>query len=198
MLSSLGTVVSSKEPTSIGQGVDQDYSSSERWCCLPIRFNEQRYWMATVIRVLYRKHNSIFQQPKKSHISLIGSKTQLCRSETTNSICIINRGRFSSLSPPPSSIWPGHYYPQRLTLEMAVAAGTYQFKTSRLVSRRPNHSAPDCILPEGRIELSPNDTQPDQITKVTNSKYLLNPQQQNQEEPEWVLHATGKIRANRN
>ncbi|WAN69217.1 SDR family NAD(P)-dependent oxidoreductase [Moorena producens JHB] len=84
-------------------------------------------------------------------------------------------------------------FPTTAYLEIALAAGVNRFKTDNLVVE--DLVIPTgLILPEGEIKtvqtiLTPSENQTYQWQVFTQQ------QQPNQEEPQWILHANGKIRA---
>ncbi len=183
MLSSLGQLYV--------QGVKVDWSEFERdrTCqkvALPTYpFQRQRYWIETN----NRSQKKIFEQAKIFH-PLLGQKLQLAGLE--------NQDRFESFLAEDEPVYLSHHrvfdkalFPTTAYLEIALAAGLNRFKTPRLVVENLVIGQ-GLILPEGAIKtvqtiLTPSDNKTYQFQIFTQQE------QENQDEPLWVLHASGKI-----
>jgi len=165
-------------------GFEQNYAHQK--VALPTYpFQRERCWLET--------SNNL---PKKQHLStdknlhpLLGQKLN-CAGEQQIFASWIGENTPAYLSH--HRVFKRALLPTTAYLEMAVAAGNYCFKTPHLVVEDLIIKQ-GCILPAGELLsaqtiLTPSDNQSYQFQIFTQ------PEQQNQEEPEWALHATGKIR----
>ena len=164
-------------------GFDRDYSRKK--VVLPTYpFQRQRYWIET-------KQNSQKKQyvpsGKKSH-PLLGRKIN-CAGEAEIFESLL--GEDSPVYLSMHRVFNQALLPTTAYLEIAVAAGKYRLGTSSIIVE-------DLTIKRGMILPS---------GELTNVQTVLNPapnqtyqfqifsqrEQQNQEEQEWLLHATGKI-----
>ncbi len=165
-------------------GFDKDYVGHK--VALPTYpFQRERYWLET--------NNGL---PKKQYLStsqaihpLLGQKLN-CASEQQ-----IFQSVLGEVSPAYLShhrVFDKALFPTTAYLEMATAAGNYQFRNRNLVIE-------DFFIRQGCI-LHPGELRSAQtiLTPTDNQSYnfqIFSQQEQENEEQKWVLHATGKIRS---
>ncbi|NEP14133.1 MAG: SDR family NAD(P)-dependent oxidoreductase, partial [Symploca sp. SIO2C1] len=167
-------------------GFDRDYNR-EKVVLPTYPFQRERYWP---------ENNKNFQNQQylstaKNFHPLLGQKLN----------CAGKQQIFQSFIGEAAPAYLNHHrvfnkalFPTTAYLEIAAAAGNYRLKTPHLVVEDLIIQR-GWILPEGELItaqtiLIPSDNQSYQFQIFTQQE------QQNQEEPDWVLHATGKIQAN--
>ncbi len=184
MLSSLGQLYV--------QGVKVNWSEFERdYTCQKVAlptypFQRERYWIESKNNQYQKK---LFDGGKVLH-PLLGKKLEL--------VGLDNQYRFESFLSEQEPAYLSHHrifekalFPTTAYLEIALAAGLNRFKTPKLVVENLVIGQ-GLILPAGVIKtvqtiLTPSDNQTYQFQIFTQQE------QENQDEPLWVLHASGKI-----
>ncbi|NEP57199.1 MAG: SDR family NAD(P)-dependent oxidoreductase [Symploca sp. SIO2G7] len=163
---------------------DQEYSHQK--VVLPTYpFQRERYWIESNKNLTKRQKLSTRKKPHP----LLGEKLN----------CASEQQIFESFIGEESPTYLGHHrvfkralLPTTAYLEMAIAAGSYRWRTCQLVVENLIIQR-GCMLPAGEL-ISVQTLVTPSNNKSQQFQIFSQPEQNNQGEEKWALHATGKIR----